>query len=129
MKFTEEHKRKLSEARKGKPTWNKGLHKKDHPSISRMGFQEGESNPMWRGGDSDKERRNAKYKTWRINVFKRDNYTCKKCGYRNGNGNKRKDLNAHHIVRWIDSMELRYEIANGITLCVPCHIIEHTNKE
>ncbi len=88
----------------------------------------GEKNPMWCGGDSDKERRNSKYKYWRIAVFKRDNFTCKNCGYRNGDGTKRKDLHAHHIVKWIDSIELRYEVDNGKTLCVPCHINEHTNK-
>jgi len=113
---------------KGKKTWNKGLRKGDHPSIDKMGFQEGENNPMWKGGDSDKERRNASYKEWRIKVFERDNFTCVKCGYRNGNGTKRRDLNAHHVVRWIDSIELRYELDNGKTMCVPCHIEEHTNK-
>ena len=83
---------------------------------------------MWCGGDSDKERRNAQYKQWRIKVFERDNFTCQHCGYKNGNGTKRKDLNAHHIVKWIDSFELRYEIDNGKTLCVACHINEHTDK-
>ena len=88
----------------------------------------GENNPMWCGGDSDKERRNSQYKNWRIDVFKRDDFTCQDCGYRNGDGTVRKDLNAHHIVRWIDSIELRYEIDNGMTLCVPCHIKEHQDR-
>ena len=88
----------------------------------------GEANPMWCGGDSDRERRNSRYKVWRIEVFTRDDFTCQCCGYRNGNGTKRKDLNAHHIVKWIDSIELRYEVDNGKTLCVSCHIKEHTDK-
>ena len=88
----------------------------------------GERNPMWKGGDSDKDRRNSVYKNWRISVFKRDNFICQKCGYYNGSGIKRRDLNAHHIVSWIESIELRYEISNGKTLCVPCHIKEHQNK-
>jgi len=87
----------------------------------------GENNPMWRGGDSDKERRNAEYKLWRIKVFERDGFTCQLCGYYHGIKVKRRDLNAHHIVKWIDSLELRYAVENGITLCVPCHIKEHTN--
>jgi len=127
-KFSEEHRRKLSESHKGQEAWNKGLRKGDHPSMKKMGFQEGENNPMWCGGDSDRERRNSAYKVWRIEVFTRDDFTCQCCGYKNGNGTKRKDLNAHHIVKWIDSIELRYEVENGKTLCVPCHINEHTDK-
>jgi len=113
---------------KNKPSWNKGLRKKDHPSISKMGFQKGEDNPMWKGGDSDRERRNSEYRHWRLEVFKRDKFICQKCGYYNGCGEKRRDLNAHHIVPWIESIELRYEVDNGITFCVPCHIKEHTDK-
>ncbi len=89
----------------------------------------GEKNPMWCGGDSNKDRRNADYKKWRLSVFERDDFVCQKCGYFNGCGVSRKDLNAHHIVRWIDSIELRYEVDNGMTLCAECHIKEHTNKE
>ena len=85
----------------------------------------GENNPMWKGGDSDKDRRNSVYKNWRIDVFERDGFTCQKCGFFNGIGKKRRDLNAHHIVGWTESIELRYEIENGITLCVSCHIKEH----
>ena len=88
----------------------------------------GENNPMWKGGDSDKERRNSAYKKWRIRVFERDGFICRECGYFNGCGHKRRDLNAHHIVGWTKSIELRYEVANDITLCVPCHIKEHTNR-
>jgi len=129
-KLTEEHKKKLSESHKGKPSWNKGLKKGDHPSISKMGFQSGVLNPMWNGGDSDSERRNSEYIHWRIAVFKRDGFACQDCGYKNGVGVKRRDLHAHHIVAWIESIELRYEVENGVTLCVPCHIKKHlkTNR-
>jgi len=88
----------------------------------------GENNPMWCGGDSDRERRNSAYKNWRIEVFKRDGFTCQSCGYFNGCGEKRKDLNAHHIVPWIESIELRYEVSNGKAVCVPCHINEHAGE-
>jgi hypothetical protein len=125
--FTEEHKKKLSESHKGQRAWNKGLRKGDHPSMENIGFKSGEDNPMWCGGDSDKERRNSDYKNWRIDVFKRDKFVCRECGYYNGCGELRKDLNAHHIIRWIDDIELRYVVNNGVTLCVPCHIKEHTD--
>ena len=32
---------------------------------------------------------------------------------------------AHHILSWEDFPELRNELANGITLCNPCHFREH----
>lgn len=65
-----------------------------------------------------KDRRTKKYCEWQNAVFERDNHTCKHCGVT-------KNLNAHHIIRWDDDENLRYEITNGLTLCVSCHAKEH----
>lgn len=60
--------------------------------------------------------RNSKeYVNWRMSVFERDEFTCKICGQVGGS------LQAHHIIRWVDSVKLRFEIDNGITLCKKCH--------
>lgn len=53
---------------------------------------------------------------WTKNVKNRDNWSCRiadnNCGGR---------LEAHHILRWVDYPELRYEVNNGITLCHAHH--------
>ena len=52
---------------------------------------------------------------WRKAVFQRDNYTCQECGKRGC------ELNADHIKPFAYFEELRFELSNGRTLCVPCH--------
>jgi hypothetical protein len=55
---------------------------------------------------------------WRKAVFKRDAYACQACGV----SGAKKYLEAHHIKSWANFPTLRYEVANGITLCrIPCH--------
>lgn len=67
--------------------------------------------------------RNTKeYREWRQLVFERDDYTCQDCNQRGG------DLNAHHIERFKTHKHLRYELANGITICVPCHRKRHGKR-
>ncbi len=60
------------------------------------------------------------HKEWRTSVFERDNYTCQDCGIRSGNG-KRVNLNADHIKPYALYPDLRLDVSNGKTLCVPCH--------
>lgn len=57
------------------------------------------------------------YMKWRKQVFKRDAYKCQMPDC------KGKKLEAHHIVRWADNIMLRYDVANGITLCKYHHKI------
>lgn len=55
------------------------------------------------------------YKSWRIAVFIRDSFTCQCCEKPRGK------LNAHHIMRFRDNINLRTDIDNGVTLCEKCH--------
>lgn len=83
----------------------------------------GENHPLWRGGIRTTRRAvTREYKAWRIAVFRRDNFTCLKCGARG------KKLNAHHVRHWNTHPECRFDVANGQTLCVLCHRAEHSRK-
>jgi len=55
-----------------------------------------------------------RYNEWRKFVFERDNYICQKC-------KEKGRLEAHHILSWKNYPELRYELNNGITLCLAHH--------
>jgi len=81
--------------------------------------QKGEYSWNWQGGITPEHtqiRQSGDYKSWRIEVYKRDNYTCQCCGDSKG-GN----LIAHHIENFSEYPELRFDINNGITTCTNCH--------
>jgi 5-methylcytosine-specific restriction endonuclease McrA len=76
----------------------------------------------WEGKPRKPDRRskhitNSLYKEWRQTVFERDDYTCQHCQQRGG------ALQAHHIRSWSKYPDLRYEVENGVTLCIACHKI------
>lgn len=65
--------------------------------------------------DEQRNRNTPEYRQWRKAVFERDNYTCQRCGVKGGS------LEAHHKIPWIKDKELRFDVDNGLTLCVDCH--------
>ena len=78
----------------------------------------GSAAPNWRGGvypENARIRGSLEYRQWRTSVFQRDNYTCQGCGKRGGY------LHADHIKPFAYYPDLRLELSNGRTLCVPCH--------
>lgn len=64
----------------------------------------------------------VKYNEWRMNVWKRDKFTCQFCG-RTSNELKKDGIKicADHIKPFCKYPKLRYRVNNGRTLCVPCH--------
>ena len=127
-KMSKESILKMSIAKKGKPSWNKGLTKSD----SRMQYERPtawrkndpriskENQHDWKGGITPirtKLRHSFQYEEWRKKVFERDLYTCQDC---NAIGEY---LHADHIKSFSDYPELRFEVSNGRTLCVPCHYL------
>lgn len=80
-------------------------------------WQRGENAPHWKGGVS--YWRSPDWQKIRVQILKRDNYTCQNCGKRGGN-----ELHVHHISRWLESHNNSPE--NLTTLCLKCHRkIEH----
>lgn len=59
-------------------------------------------------------------KEWRMGVLARDDYICQHCGCE-----RKRLLQAHHKKSKTEYPELIYEISNGETLCVYCHIKQH----
>ncbi len=118
IKLSEEHKRKMVEARLKNGTYRKltpeeRLIRKNNPNVPR-----GKNHYKWRGGitpEQIKIRNSLNMKFWREAIFKRDNWTCQECKTRG------KRLNAHHIKPFALFPELHFAIDNGVTLCWDCH--------
>lgn len=83
----------------------------------------GENHYKWKGGRAWERFKDPRYIAWRNAVLNRDGYVCQHCNrqckkYERG-------LAAHQICEYARHPELRYEIANGITLCRECHLTLH----
>ena len=82
----------------------------------------GENSQNYNPDLTDEERLKNRYQlngnnivTWRTNIYTRDNYTCQICAKHGVN------LNAHHLNAWKSFPEQRFDLDNGVTLCVDCH--------
>jgi len=118
----------ISCSKKGKPSPRKGikvsLETRYKQSLAKIGIR-GEQHPLWRGGLYNTERsrtmQHIEYKTWRRSVFVRDIFTCKDCR------KQQTYIVAHHLKSYKDFSNLRFDINNGITLCLECHRKRHKN--
>lgn len=81
-----------------------------------------------------------KYLLWRSTIFSRDKYTCQACGITSKSG---RILNAHHKTKLTEIVKEKcltsindanscselWDLDNGITLCLNCHTLIHSNKK
>ncbi|MEK7144983.1 MAG: HNH endonuclease [Patescibacteria group bacterium] len=115
-KLKPETREKIAAANRGhsRSGWSLSDDTRSRMSLSRRG----DKSSFWRGGKTSKNaliRSSYQYKNWRTAVFARDNFTCVDCGVRGGK------LHADHIKPFALFPDLRLDISNGRTLCVPCH--------
>ena len=103
---TDEYRLKSSLAKRGENNPMYGLRGKDCPNW----------NPERTREQRIQERKEHADAQWRKEVFERDSYTCRKCGYNQGH-----IIQAHHMDSWHWNEEGRQDIDNGVTLCEPCH--------
>ena len=140
-KHTEEWKKKMSEAHKGRAVrgydWHASEETKRRMSESQRIAQNnpetkkrkreamlGEKNHQWKGGVSSEEkhiRMSEEYNQWRNAVYQRDYWTCQICGKKCQKNN----IVAHHHFSFTDYPQLRFAINNGTTLCRNCHYSLH----
>ncbi len=111
--FSKEHKEKLRQAKLKNP--NRYWLGKKNPKMT------GNKNPRWLKDRSVVNVNKRRWRTkecikWRNDIFKRDDWKCKIA-----DENCKGKLEAHHILRWSEYPELRFEINNGITLCYYHH--------
>lgn len=80
----------------------------------------GKSNPNYNPNKTEEEREQERlvegYGIWRMEVYKRDRFTCQCCGDKTGH-----NLISHHLDGWDWCKAKRLDVDNGITLCSKCH--------
>lgn len=78
----------------------------------------GENHPLYKP-DSRRKNRRGKHGAWARTVISRDKAICQRCGAQDV------PLHAHHVKSFADHPDLRWDIANGLTVCAPCHWAIH----
>ncbi len=105
------------------PTRGKSRPAKFCSQTCRGAAYSGDQHWNWSYGEVDERfrvRRSRQYKAWRLAVFTRDKATCQGCGDIAG------PFHVDHIKPFATHPDLRFELANGRTLCIPCHIATPT---
>ncbi len=92
---------------------------RDQETCSYECSKTGNRNPNWTGTMSRSRKFLHADKVWRHKVYIRDNYICQHCGKTGGS------LQAHHKNAYCKYKAERRIVANGVTVCVKCHIEFH----
>lgn len=88
----------------------------------------GSDNPRWIDGSSPERQRLYARSFWRelvLAVYKRDGFKCVRCGKSRAADRR---LHAHHVRPWAGNPDARFDLANILTVCQPCHNWIHSRK-
>jgi hypothetical protein len=116
--MTSESKAKVAEKARGR-TWTT----EQRAKIMAREIPRGSRHYRWKGGKPWQRFIDERYRAWRQAVLERDGYVCQDCG-RQCRKHER-GLAAHHVQPYADHPGLRFEVANGLTLCRMCHLGRH----
>lgn len=92
-----------------KPAWNKGMTFPERRGLNHPNWKTDRTTVV---GRHARKSHDPEVKQWRRDVWERDGFVCR---YKDADCQGR--IEAHHILRWADFPELRYDVSNGITLC------------
>ena len=114
---TLEGNKKISDANKGRISNRKGV------ILSEATKQKlSDSHIKYKGEERErylmdrKERISSEYRKWERAVLKKNDGKCYICGEK-----KNGKMEAHHLISWEYDKAHRYDIDNGVPLCVECH--------
>lgn len=124
--FSAETRSRLSAKAKGRVISRQTIEKALRTKLERGTLLKGERHPRWKGGRPWERFRRPEYLRWRQAVLDRDRYRCQDCGRQCRKHEK--GLAAHHLRSYKDHPDLRYDVANGLTLCRDCHNARHGNQ-
>lgn len=105
-----------------KPMLGKRLSMKTRKLMSLI--RRGKLNPNWKGGVTESIRlfrKSKRYQQWRRKVLKRDKAICQICGKENSSV-------VHHLKAIKENPEFRFDIDNGLIVCLACHNKIHKRK-
>lgn len=84
----------------------------------------GDKNPNWNPNLTNEDRINRRqtleHINWSNKILNKYNYICQICFQKGGK------LHAHHLYNWASFPEKRFDINNGICLCIKCHRTFHS---
>jgi hypothetical protein len=72
-------------------------------------------NCRWETAQQQGSNKRSPIKIWRSKVYDRDELCCRICGQ------KKRNMEAHHLNGWKAFPNERYDVNNGVTLCKECH--------
>ena len=127
-KLSDTHKKNLSKSHKGKPSSFIGKHHTLETKEKIRLSKSGNKSNLWKGGISKISaliRGCFQYRQWRSDVFTRDNFICQECGIKSGCGHT-VIFQAHHIKSQSEILE-EYQI-KSIEEALTCEELWNINN-